>query len=42
MKISAKAMGLGTESAFEVLDRVERLKKQGQDIINLSIGQPDF
>ena len=35
-------MGLGTESAFEVLDRVERLKKQGRDIINLSIGQPDF
>ena len=35
-------MGLGTESAFEVLDRVERLKKQGRDIINLRIGQPDF
>ena len=35
-------MGLGTESAFEVLDQVERLKKQGRDIINLGIGQPDF
>lgn len=42
MKISAKVTGLGTESAFEVLARVEQLNKQGQDIINLSIGQPDF
>ncbi len=39
----AAAMGrLGTESAFEVLARATRLQKQGRDIINLGIGQPDF
>ncbi|MFO1074406.1 MAG: pyridoxal phosphate-dependent aminotransferase [Geminicoccaceae bacterium] len=39
----AAAMGrLGTESAFEVLARAVRLQAQGQDIVNLGIGQPDF
>ena len=33
---------LGTESAFEVLARAQELSKQGRDIINLGIGQPDF
>ena len=33
---------LGTESAFEVLARANMLMKQGQEIINLGIGQPDF
>lgn len=33
---------LGTESAFEVLARAQKLAAQGQDIINLGIGQPDF
>jgi aspartate/methionine/tyrosine aminotransferase len=33
---------LGTETAFEVLARAETLARQGQDIINLGIGQPDF
>ena len=33
---------LGTESAFEVLARAEALKRQGRDVINLGIGQPDF
>ena len=33
---------LGTESAFEVLARAESLKREGRDIINLGIGQPDF
>ena len=33
---------LGTESAFEVLARAEALKREGRDIINLGIGQPDF
>ncbi len=42
MQISEKVMKLGTESAFEVLTRAEHLKKQGRDIINLGIGQPDF
>jgi aspartate/methionine/tyrosine aminotransferase len=33
---------LGTESAFEVLARAQKLAQQGQSIINLGIGQPDF
>ena len=33
---------LGTESAFEVLARAEALRREGRDIINLGIGQPDF
>ena len=33
---------LGTESAFEVLARAEALRRQGKDVINLGIGQPDF
>ncbi len=33
---------LGTESAFEVLARAQSLAAEGQNIINLGIGQPDF
>ncbi len=33
---------LGTESAFEVLARAQKLAAEGHDIINLGIGQPDF
>jgi len=33
---------LGTETAFDVLARAQKLKDAGQDIINLGIGQPDF
>ncbi|WP_417724311.1 pyridoxal phosphate-dependent aminotransferase [Salipiger sp.] len=33
---------LGTESAFMVLARAQKLAAQGKDIINLGIGQPDF
>ena len=33
---------LGTESAFTVLARAERMSAEGRDIINLGIGQPDF
>ena len=33
---------LGTESAFEVLARAQKLASEGKDIINLGIGQPDF
>lgn len=42
MKISNKALNLGTESAFELLAKADKLRKQGRDIINLGIGQPDF
>ena len=33
---------LGTETAFDVLARAQKLKDSGRDIINLGIGQPDF
>ena len=33
---------LGTETAFEVLARVQQLAAEGRDVINLGIGQPDF
>jgi aspartate aminotransferase len=33
---------LGTESAFVVLARAQKLAGEGRDIINLGIGQPDF
>ncbi|HJM61250.1 MAG TPA: pyridoxal phosphate-dependent aminotransferase [Alphaproteobacteria bacterium] len=37
------AMGrLGTESAFEVLARANEIAREGYEVINLGIGQPDF
>ncbi len=33
---------LGTESAFDVLARAQKLAAAGRDVINLGIGQPDF
>src|SRR5690606_21817840 len=33
---------LGRETAFEVLARDAELQREGRDIINLGIGQPDF
>jgi len=33
---------LGTESAFEVLAKAQRLEAQGCSVIHLEIGQPDF
>jgi aspartate/methionine/tyrosine aminotransferase len=40
--IAERMHQLGTESAFEVLDKAKRLEAKGQDIIHLEIGQPDF
>jgi aspartate/methionine/tyrosine aminotransferase len=33
---------LGTETAFEVLNRARQLEKQGKEIVHLEIGEPDF
>src|SRR6056297_3082781 len=33
---------LGTETAFEVLARAKELEAEGNDIIHLEIGEPDF
>lgn len=42
MDISKRTIDLGTETAFEVLAEVNRLRREGKDIISFCIGQPDF
>ncbi len=42
MKIAQAMRRLGTETAFDVLARAEALRREGKNIINLGIGQPDF
>ncbi len=42
LKLATNMETLGTETAFEVLARAAELERQGRDIINLGIGQPDF
>ncbi len=42
MQIANRMKLLGTETAFEVLAEVNKLKAQGKDIISFAIGEPDF
>ena len=42
MRLAGRMHFLGTETAFEVLARAQALEKQGQSIIHLEIGEPDF
>ena len=42
LKFADSISRLGTESAFVVLARAQKLAAEGRDIINLGIGQPDF
>tara|TARA_B100000029_G_scaffold497497_1_gene565159 strand:+ start:1651 stop:2832 length:1182 start_codon:yes stop_codon:yes gene_type:complete len=42
LTLADRMTDLGTETAFEVLARAEQLAREGRDIINLGIGQPDF
>ena len=42
MKLAENLNRLGTETAFEVLARAAQLEREGKEIINLGIGQPDF
>ncbi|RLE46570.1 pyridoxal phosphate-dependent aminotransferase, partial [Candidatus Woesearchaeota archaeon] len=42
LRISERAKNLGTETAFEVLAEVNKLRSEGKEIINFCIGQPDF
>jgi len=42
MQIANRMNRLGTETAFEVLAEVNKLKAQGKDIISFAIGEPDF
>ena len=41
-KLSQRMGRLGSESAFEVLDKAKALEAQGRSIIHLEIGEPDF
>ena len=40
--ISNRSDSLGTENAFVVLAEVNKLQREGKDIISFCIGQPDF
>jgi aspartate aminotransferase len=42
LRLAERMSRLGTETAFEVLSRARALERQGNDIIHLEIGEPDF
>jgi len=42
MKLATRMSRLGTETAFEVLMKARALEAQGQEIVHLEIGEPDF
>ena len=42
LRLAKRMLRLGTETAFEVLNRARELERQGKDIIHLEIGEPDF
>jgi len=42
LRLASRMSRLGTETAFEVLNRARALEKQGKEIIHLEIGEPDF
>jgi aspartate/methionine/tyrosine aminotransferase len=42
LKLAERMSRLGTETAFEVLNKARALERQGKEIIHLEIGEPDF
>jgi aspartate/methionine/tyrosine aminotransferase len=42
LRLAQRMSRLGTETAFEVLDRARSLERQGKSVIHLEIGEPDF
>ena len=42
LRLAKRMSRLGTETAFDVLVKAKALEAQGQDIIHLEIGEPDF
>lgn len=42
VNVSQRAQGLGTENAFIALAEVNKLIREGRDVISFCIGQPDF
>ena len=42
LRLARRMSRLGTETAFEVLNKAKALERQGKSIIHLEIGEPDF
>src|SRR6202162_50151 len=42
LQLAQRMSRLGTETAFEVLNKARALERQGKSIIHLEIGEPDF
>ena len=42
LRLAQRMSRLGTETAFEVLNKARALEKSGKKIIHLEIGEPDF
>lgn len=42
LRLSERMSRLGTETAFEVLNKARALERQGKSIVHLEIGEPDF
>src|SRR3981081_632228 len=42
LRLARRMSRLGTETAFEVLNKARALERQGRSIIHLEIGEPDF
>jgi aspartate aminotransferase len=42
LHLARRMLRLGTETAFEVLNKARALERQGKSIIHLEIGEPDF
>ena len=42
MNLAANLARLGTETAFDVLVKAQRLEAQGRHVIHLELGEPDF
>jgi aspartate/methionine/tyrosine aminotransferase len=42
LRLAKRMSRLGTETAFEVLNRARELERQGKDVIHLEIGEPNF
>jgi aspartate/methionine/tyrosine aminotransferase len=42
LQLARRMSRLGTETAFEVLNKARALERQGESIIHLEIGEPDF
>jgi len=42
IKLAKSMSRLGTETAFEVLQRARQMETQGREIVHLEIGEPDF